>query len=77
MPPSIVSYDLQLAKAAYGLSNTWHTADVMGRGGANPKAASSDQIAGWSSEQVKLHSPARHGCLAPHLTQDCGMRLPK
>lgn len=52
MPPDVVQYDVQLARAAYELSNEWHTADVMGIGGASPKNASPSQLKDWSSEQV-------------------------
>lgn len=54
MPPEVVSYDLQFAKAAYELAESWHTADVMGIGRANPRNASPAQLSGWSSEQVRL-----------------------
>lgn len=53
MPPDVVQYDVQLARAAYELSNEWHTADVMGIGGATPKNASPSQLKDWSSEQVR------------------------
>ena len=52
MPPEVVQYDIQLAKAAYDLSKSWHTADVMGIGGANPPNVSASQLKGWPSEQV-------------------------
>ena len=52
MPPKVLEYDIQLAEAAYNLANTWHTADVMGIGGAKPKTASPNQLEGWSAEQV-------------------------
>ena len=60
MPPDAVQYDVQLAKAATNLANTWHTADVMGIGGASPRDADPSQLKDWTSEQVKLNQQEQH-----------------
>lgn len=52
MPPVENSYDHSLATASYELAKVWHTADVMGIGGAAPPAASAADTAGWSSQQT-------------------------
>lgn len=53
MPPVRNQYDTSLATAAQALAVKWHTADVMGLGGALPQGASAEDIKGWSSDQVE------------------------
>ena len=55
MPPDVVQYDAQLAKAAYELASEWHTADVMGIGGATPQHVNPSQLKDWTSKQVKVY----------------------
>jgi leukotriene-A4 hydrolase len=52
MPPVDNAYDTSLAAAADALAVKWHTADVMGVGGAPPEGASASDIASFSSEQT-------------------------
>jgi len=52
MPPKVNEFDTQLAEEAYSLSKAWHTADVMGIGGAAPSSAKAGQLSGWSAKQV-------------------------
>jgi leukotriene-A4 hydrolase len=52
LPPEENHYDTSLAVAADTLAVLWHTADVIGIGGAGPDTAAEGDLEGWPSAQV-------------------------
>ena len=70
MPPVENVYDTSLADEAYALARDWHMSDIMGIGAQPPKAASADNLKGWSSEQVQFsyHPASCIRCINTSLT---------